>query len=298
MAAPQPVLVFPETRPAEALAGRYSHVRRVSLDICEPLQTEDYVVQSMPDASPTKWHLAHTSWFFEKFVLEPRCRGYRPFRSDVRLPVQFLLPDASVAMHERPQRGLLTRPTVDEVLRVSRARRRRTCSELLRTRAEDDEARSPLATLGLHHEQQHQELMLTDIKHLLLAQSAAARVPVGRDAADASAAAPLHFVSFDGGVGEIGATRQALLLRQRDCRDIARSSSRSRSRIGSSRTASTWSSSATAATGARSSGSRTAGRRSAQKAGRARCTGREALDARVHAARPAAARLSARRSAT
>ena len=82
MAAPQPVLVLPETRPAEVLAARYSHIRRVSLEICAPLQTEDFVVQSMPDASPTKWHLAHTSWFFEQFLLKPLLPGYRAFHPD------------------------------------------------------------------------------------------------------------------------------------------------------------------------------------------------------------------------
>src|SRR5688500_16706642 len=82
MAVSQPVLVLPETRPAEVLAARYSHIRRVSLEICAPLQTEDFVVQSMPDASPTKWHLAHTSWFFEQFLLKQLLPGYRAFHAD------------------------------------------------------------------------------------------------------------------------------------------------------------------------------------------------------------------------
>jgi DinB family protein len=116
MAAPQPVLVLPETRPAEVLAARYSHVRRVSLEICEPLQTEDFVVQSMPDASPTKWHLAHTSWFFEQFLLKPQLPGYRAFHPDFEYLFNSYYQSVG-RMHERPQRGLLTRPTVDEVLR-------------------------------------------------------------------------------------------------------------------------------------------------------------------------------------
>ena len=123
MAAPQPVLVLPEARPAEVLAARYSHIRRVSLEICEPLQTEDFVVQSMPDASPAKWHLAHTSWFFEQFLLKPLLPGYRAFHPDFEYLFNSYYQTVG-RMHERPQRGLLTRPTVEEVLRVSRARRR------------------------------------------------------------------------------------------------------------------------------------------------------------------------------
>jgi DinB superfamily len=114
MAVPQPVLVLPETRPAEVLAARYSRIRRVSLEICAPLQTEDFVVQSMPDTSPTKWHLAHTSWFFEQFLLKPLLPGYRAFHADFEYLFNSYYQSVG-RMHERPQRGLLTRPTVEEV---------------------------------------------------------------------------------------------------------------------------------------------------------------------------------------
>src|SRR5947199_572581 len=99
----------------EAFAERYQNVRAFSEELCKPLQPEDYVVQSMPDASPAKWHLAHTSWFFEEFVLQSAVKGYRFY--DERFRYLFNSYYYSVgAMHERPSRGLLTRPTVAEVL--------------------------------------------------------------------------------------------------------------------------------------------------------------------------------------
>jgi ergothioneine biosynthesis protein EgtB len=202
MAAPQPVLVLPETRPAEVVAARYSHVRRVSLEICEPLQTEDFVVQSMPDASPTKWHLAHTSWFFEQFLLKPLLSGYRAFHPDFEYLFNSYYQTVG-RMHARPQRGLLTRPTVDEVLRY-REHVDEHMQKLLSARC-DDEKLLALATLGMNHEQQHQELMLTDIKHLF---SRNPLLPAYRSGTDESsyAAAPMHFMPFDGGIREIGAS--------------------------------------------------------------------------------------------
>jgi ergothioneine biosynthesis protein EgtB len=202
MAASQPVLVLPETRPAEVLAARYAHVRRVSLEICEPLQTEDFVVQSMPDASPTKWHLAHTSWFFEQFLLQPLLTGYRAFHPDFEYLFNSYYQTVG-RMHARPQRGLLTRPTVDEVLRY-REHVDEHMQKLLRARPDDEKLLS-VATLGVNHEQQHQELMLTDIKHLF---SLNPLLPAYRPAADEAndAAAPMHFLPFDGGIREIGAS--------------------------------------------------------------------------------------------
>jgi ergothioneine biosynthesis protein EgtB len=202
MAAPQPVLVLPESRPAEALAARYSHVRRVSLEICEPLETEDYVVQSMPDASPAKWHLAHTSWFFEQFLLKPLLSGYRAFHPDFEYLFNSYYQTVG-RMHERPQRGLLTRPTVEEVVRY-RAHVDEHMQKLLRVRSEDEKLQS-ITTLGLNHEQQHQELMFTDIMHLF---SRNPLLPAYKPGSEESAdtAAPMHFISFDGGIHEIGAS--------------------------------------------------------------------------------------------
>ena len=100
----------------ENIAARFTRIRGLSLALCASLATEDYVVQSMPDASPTKWHLAHISWFFEKFVLEPYASGYRNF--DDRFHYLFNSYYYSAGdMHRRPERGLLSRPTLDTVIR-------------------------------------------------------------------------------------------------------------------------------------------------------------------------------------
>jgi len=203
MAAPQPVLVLPETRPAEVLAARYSHVRRVSLEICERLQTEDFVVQSMPDASPAKWHLAHTSWFFEQFLLKPLLTGYRAFHPDFEYLFNSYYQSVG-RMHARPQRGLLTRPTVEEVLRY-REHVDEHMQKLFRARSEDEKLLS-VATLGMNHEQQHQELMLTDIKHLFSLNPLLPAYRAGGADESNDSAAPMHFIPFDGGILEIGAS--------------------------------------------------------------------------------------------
>ena len=173
MAAPQPVLVLPESRPAEALAARYSHVRRVSLEICEPLETEDYVVQSMPDASPAKWHLAHTSWFFEQFLLKPLLTGYRAFHPDFEYLFNSYYQTVG-RMHARPQRGLLTRPTVEEVLRY-REHVDEHMQKLLRARPEDEKLLA-IATLGLQPRAAAPGADAHRHQASVLAQPAAARV--------------------------------------------------------------------------------------------------------------------------
>lgn len=189
-----------------SLADDFLRVRAASAAICVPLAIEDHVVQSMPDCSPAKWHLAHTSWFFEQFILKPHARGYCAFQEQF----EFLFNSYYQAvgpMHQRPLRGLLTRPTVAEVMSY-REHVDRHMRALLES--SDDTSVASLTTLGLNHEQQHQELMLTDLKHLLscnpmfpayrhFAQIAAVRAVEPRSS-------PVRFVAFDGGVREIGAT--------------------------------------------------------------------------------------------
>ena len=149
---------------AVSLAQRFADVRTVSVALCAPLETEDYVVQSMPDASPAKWHLAHTTWFFEQFVLLTHLPGYRVF--DEQFGFLFNSYYETVGpRHRRPERGMLTRPTVEEVL-AYREHVDAHIDRLLRTRGADAEIEE-LIGLGLHHEQQHQELILMDLKHLL-----------------------------------------------------------------------------------------------------------------------------------
>lgn len=146
------------------LAEHYEQVRRLTMTLAAPLTPEDCQVQSMPDASPTKWHLAHVTWFFETFVLERFEPDFRPF--DPAFKVLFNSYYVGLGdRHPRPQRGLLTSPTLDEVRRY-RANVDERMLALLAARG-DDALIAPLVTLGLHHEQQHQELLLTDIKHAL-----------------------------------------------------------------------------------------------------------------------------------
>ncbi len=153
------------TREETDLPERYARVRAASEGLCEPLSPEDCVVQSMEDASPVKWHLAHTSWFFETFVLEDQFSGYRPFRPEFRVLFNSYYQSVGV-QHPRPRRGLLTRPALAEV-RDYRRHVDRHMGELLEKPGALDDAAAAVVELGLHHEQQHQELILTDVKHLL-----------------------------------------------------------------------------------------------------------------------------------
>lgn len=149
-----------------AWAERFAQVRAHSLALAAPLSPEDQCVQSMPDASPTKWHLAHTSWFFEAVVLAAHAPGYRPF--DARWSHLFNSYYESLgSRHPRPQRGLLTRPSLAEVHRY-RAHVDAAVDALVLGLDEDAwTAAAALVELGLQHEQQHQELLLTDILHAL-----------------------------------------------------------------------------------------------------------------------------------
>lgn len=147
-----------------ALADAFRATRQATTDLCRSLQPEDMVVQTMPDVSPTKWHLAHTTWFFENFLLAPHLPGYRVFHE--RYGYLFNSYYYTVgSMYPRPQRGLLSRPAVREIMDY-RAHVDAAMEALLTTRADDAEL-AALVTLGINHEQQHQELLLTDIKHVL-----------------------------------------------------------------------------------------------------------------------------------
>jgi ergothioneine biosynthesis protein EgtB len=148
------------------LRPRFVAVRGNSLALAEPLSAEDQGVQSMPDASPTKWHLAHTTWFFESIVLRPHAPGYRPF--DERFSLLFNSYYESLGpRHPRPQRGLLSRPALAEVRRYRAAVDAALLDFIDAADADSLRAAAPLIELGLQHEQQHQELLLTDIQHAL-----------------------------------------------------------------------------------------------------------------------------------
>jgi ergothioneine biosynthesis protein EgtB len=151
----------PAIEGADALAQRFESVRGLSIDLAAPLSDADATVQSMPDASPAKWHLAHTTWFFETFVLRDHRPGYRPH--DGRWPFLFnSYYEAEGARHARDARGLITRPTLDEV-RAYRAHVDAALGAAMPDLPPDARA---LVELGCRHEQQHQELLQTDILHL------------------------------------------------------------------------------------------------------------------------------------
>ncbi len=147
-----------------SLGERYEAVRTASEAFCEPLATEDYVVQTMPDASPTKWHLAHTSWFFETFVLRPFAPDYQSPNDAYQYLFNSYYVQAGPRFH-RPSRGLISRPTVEDIYRY----RSHVDGHMRRflEASSADPAIEKTVVIGLHHEQQHQELMYTDLKHVL-----------------------------------------------------------------------------------------------------------------------------------
>lgn len=185
----------------ERLRQAYARVRGATLALAAPLSAEDQCVQSMPDASPTKWHLAHTTWFFEAVVLQALAPDYRPFHPRYGFLFNSYY-DALGERHPRPRRGLLSRPGLAEV----QAYRAHVDAAVLAFIAQAEPARwlaaAPLLELGLQHEQQHQELILTDILHLLWCNPL---LPAYRVQPPAAAAPlPLRWLDRDGGVVPIG----------------------------------------------------------------------------------------------
>ena len=191
------------TNPRNRLRDHFREVRNFSTGLCRTLEPEDYVVQSMPDVSPTKWHLAHTTWFFETFVVKP----WVP-ESQAAVPEYAYLfnsyYNAAGDMHRRDLRGLISRPTVAETHRFRESIDRYVID--LIENADDKllSAIEPVLTLGIHHEQQHQELLITDIKHVFFQNPL---YPVFRSSStqpESVAAPPTRFVEFDETIIEIG----------------------------------------------------------------------------------------------
>lgn len=150
------------TAPAGNFTQRFHDIRETTVALAEPLSPEDCALQSMPDASPTKWHLGHTSWFFETFVLTPHAAGYRPFHPHFKVLFNSYY-NAVGDKHPRAERGLISRPGLTEVL-AYREHVDGQMHEFLQRHP--DPAAAAVVELGLHHEQQHQELIVTDLKHL------------------------------------------------------------------------------------------------------------------------------------
>jgi ergothioneine biosynthesis protein EgtB len=189
-------------QPATSVLDNYRSVRADTETLCADLGAEDQCVQSMPDASPAKWHRAHTTWFFEQFVLLRHAPGYHVFDPDFSYLFNSYYVAAG-ARHPRPQRGLLTRPSAGQVT-AYRAHVDTAMAEFLPTAAP---AAAALVELGLHHEQQHQELLVTDTLHafaqnpLLPAAIPGWRRPQGGPG-------PTRFIPHHGGIASIGAAGQ------------------------------------------------------------------------------------------
>jgi ergothioneine biosynthesis protein EgtB len=184
---------------ARPLLQRYAAVRRTTETITEGLTPEDQMVQSMPETSPTKWHLAHTSWFFETFILKPNVSNYRLFHEDFT----FLFNSYYKALGSHPNRafrGLFSRPSLEQV----REYRRHVDQHMLKLLAGTvDDKIASLTDTGLNHEQQHQELIITDIKHGLWSNPLR---PAWRQSLspDATKPEPLRWIDFDENLHSIG----------------------------------------------------------------------------------------------
>jgi ergothioneine biosynthesis protein EgtB len=185
----------------ESLPERYRAVRRFTEQLCAELTPEDCTVQSMPDASPAKWHMAHTSWFFETFLLEELLADYRPFMPEMRVLFNSYYNTVG-AQHPRPQRGLLSRPTVSQV-REYRTHVDEAMERLFATGTTEEDRHAAVLEVGLHHEQQHQELTLMDLKHLF---SCNPLNPAFRDCpiAPLTEPVPQTWIAYNGGEVEIG----------------------------------------------------------------------------------------------
>lgn len=198
---PDPGLPAPSPR---LLSMRMQAVRAATLGICAHIRPEDSVVQSMPEVSPSKWHLAHTTWFFEQFVLA-REPGYRPLHADWL--VLFNSYYQSVGpQHPRARRGLLSRPDLAEIIDYRQQIDQRLCD--LYQRIPVDAERDAIVALGIEHEQQHQELILTDIKHVLaqnpLWPALLPTPPALPGRTDPVPAVPLRFINGQPGTAAIG----------------------------------------------------------------------------------------------
>jgi len=190
--------IAPSMAPTASLAERYQAVRDATEALAAPLSAEDQTIQSMPDASPTKWHRAHTTWFFETFILRAHDPAYRPY--DERFFYLFnSYYEAIGPRHARPSRGLITRPGAAEIGEY-RAHVDRAMQALLQRPTPEIDA---LVELGLNHEQQHQELLLTDIKHAFSANPFALTYLPKSPTVQGEAPA-LGWYELDGGIYPIG----------------------------------------------------------------------------------------------
>jgi len=195
----------PDADAREQAVADYQSIRAWSEYLCEPLTLEDHVIQTVVETSPPKWHLAHVSWFFETFLLQPYLSGYQPFHPRFDYLFNSYYEQLESGYWPRPERGLLSRPTVAEIYdyrrHVDAAMERLigTCP------ASDWPTVEERLLVGLNHEQQHQELLLTDIKHNFAYNPLRLTYREDLPISDVVTADPLTFSTFDGGLVQIGA---------------------------------------------------------------------------------------------
>jgi ergothioneine biosynthesis protein EgtB len=191
------------SRPVAPLLERFHAVRKMTESLAQPLSPEDCQIQSMPDASPVKWHLAHTTWFFETFVLAPHASGFQMFHPSFA----YLFNSYYNAVGERlprPRRGLITRPTLEEAY-AYRAATDRAMKSFLESAGETLQACvADVIQLGLNHEQQHQELILTDIKHALAQNPLRPAYREGVGTPSHAKAGPMGWSFVEGGIKWLG----------------------------------------------------------------------------------------------
>ena len=258
------------TGDADLLRTRYDEVRGHTEVLSAPLSPEDQTVQSMADVSPTKWHRAHVTWFFETFLLAEQEPGFAPFQDRY----WFLFNSYYEALgprYARAQRGAITRPGAHDVGLYRRNVDDRVRDLLARADGGLLENLAATIELGFHHEQQHQELLLMDIKHVL-SLNPLQPVYAGRPS-ESCASGDLGWVDVDGGLVEVGHRGHGFSF-DNELPRTAPGSSPTVSRTGWSPTESGSSSSPTAGTAAPTCGSPTGGARSTARAGRLRSTGR------------------------
>jgi ergothioneine biosynthesis protein EgtB len=196
-------LIAERARAGRALIAHYQAVRQMTERLARPLSPEDCQIQSMPDASPVKWHLAHTTWFFETFVLAPNALRFEPFHPSFG----YLFNSYYNAVGDRlarPRRGLITRPDLSFVYEY-RASIDRSMAAFLESAGDELAAEiAAVVELGINHEQQHQELILTDIKHALAHNPVRPAYQMDAGAAKASDPRPMAWSARAGGIQWIG----------------------------------------------------------------------------------------------
>jgi len=192
---------------AAATPNCYMTIRSATEALCAPLSAEDAALQSMPDASPAKWHLAHSSWFFETFVLCPTVPGYRVFSAAYHALFNSYYQSVGKP-YPRPKRGLLSRPSLDEVVAYRRHVDHRMTDLLATPRIAERGELLAVIELGLQHEQQHQELLLTDLKHLFFQNPLRPSYRAGAEGKTEAPAPGRSWCEHPGGIARIGHTGQ------------------------------------------------------------------------------------------